>query len=285
MKYSGPTPEEEHALQRSLLHYDHLKALDQTYRQMREEQTFRSMMDRSFGFDEQAIEAQNQAYFASLVIRLPEKPLEALFDRYRRVYTDVKQLLAQYHPECETDIYFQSAHITVKALTYGKKHSVEELQLLRNHIAPVVEKWLNLLGPGLKLHARGIFSHLGGGKGLSMGISFYPNNTLIQMIRGEVGATLYTAIDEGKLGEIELRPEAGFHTLLTHSTNFRARGIRLPFHAGFMERLQRIINQVGENYYGSISGISLHDFYIGNCQSDKYIIGPDSGHELSLIDG
>jgi hypothetical protein len=132
-------------------------------------------------------------------------------------------------------------------------------------IVPIATKWLRLLAPDTTLYGIGLFTNLHQAKGLSVGVKFYPSLPLIQVLRGEVGQALYTE------ASTPLRSEEAFHTMLTHSTGFRARNLTFPMSAKFVEQFQAIVEGYDNILFGRIGNIKLEDIYVRNGKSDKLI--------------
>jgi hypothetical protein len=129
-----------------------------------------------------------------------------------------------------------------------------------------VSKWVKIIGSDTSLYAVGLFTNLHPAKGLSVGVKFYPGLPLIQIIRGEVGVALYA---QG--GGPPLRAENSFHTMLTHSTGFRARNLSFPMSADFVQEFQATIATYDQTVFGVIKDIQVGDFYVRNGYSDKLV--------------
>ncbi|MCB0836352.1 MAG: hypothetical protein KDD99_06760 [Bacteroidetes bacterium] len=277
-----PNKSTEKELNRRLLHFDHLKTIDKVYQSMRDEQTIDRMKDPSFSSDPGAADRFEETYFTSLVIRLQKPEMNPLFEKIDNAYQAFKQLINHYHPEANVDIYFDTAHITVKSFSRDQELSWEEMRQIYGLIHPVVQTWLEKMKAETRLFARGLFSHLHPEKGLSMGIRFFPSTTLVQQIRGECGFTVYKEQDKKVFREDLLNPETHFHTLLTHSTGLRARGFQFPFDVRFVEEFTRLMLQYDRELFGVVSDLSMEDFFLGNCKTDRYIITEKIGKEIPL---
>ena len=249
---------------------------------MRDDQTIARMKNPSFSNDPVRAAKLGEMYFTSLVIRLQRPEMNPLFEKVNKAYQVFNQLIHHYHPEANVDIYFDSAHITVKSFSRNQEISWEEMHLIHDLIHPVVNTWVEKMKAETHLFARGLFSHLHPEKGLSMGIRFFPSTTLVQEIRGECGAAVYQAQEKKIFRDDLLNPETNFHTLLTHSTGLRARGFKLPFHVSFVEEFEQLILKYDQELFGTVSGLTMKDFFLGNCKTDRYIITDKIGKEISL---
>ena len=281
-RFHFPDHSTEKELSRRLLHFDHLKTINNVYQLMRDEQTIARMKDPNFTNDHAEEKKLDEVYFTSLVIRLKKPMFDPLFEKVEKAYREIEELIQAYHPEANVDIYFDTAHITVKSISREQEISWEEMEQLTALIKPVVHDWVGKMANETKLFARGLFSHLHPKKGLSLGIRFFPSTTLVQQIRGETGMVVYEAGDRGAFREDMLNPEANFHTLLTHSTGMRARGFQLPFHPDFVEKFEALISGYDKKIFGYLTDLTPGDFFLGNCQSDRYVINEAVGKEVCM---
>ena len=291
-RYNSGKAGDYELVQRLCRHHDHLKSLTEAYIKMRREQTYERMSDLNFRCDPNKMKRLDNSYFTSLIIKLLEDKGEVLFSGVKEAYIDVKNLIKRYYPESKPEIYFDSAHITLKSILDEKKQNKNDLEKYVPIIRNTVEEWINKLCNGTTLYGMGLFTNLTISKGLALGIRFYPTLPLVQIIRGEVGKALYNAVDEGKLKikkddkDGDLRPEEKFHTMLTHSTGFRARDLELPLHPEFIQRFVKTVEKYDKLVFGSISDIKLADIFIRNGKSDKLMVkdkeGRKIGEEISL---
>jgi hypothetical protein len=250
-------------------HHDHLKALDESYAFMRQKETYARMLDKDFRFDLGAMNELDESHFTSLIVKL-DATQKAFFSGIEEAYRRIRELFREFDSDLDVEdaveIYFDSAHITLKSLHDRSKQTAADLRSYLPVISPVVGKWIKLLGRETSLYAVGLFTNLHPAKGLSVGVKFYPSLPLVQVIRGEVGAALYT-----RGGGLLLRDEVSFHTMLTHSTGFRARHFTLPLSAGFIEAFKGIVEGYDKTVFGAIHDIRLDDIYVRNGRSDKLI--------------
>jgi len=188
------------------------------------------------------------------------------FDSIYRAYEELETLMRNAHPNAKVEIHFDSAHITIKSLLDFVQQSEVELEAYLPIVSPIVKKWLRLMGADTRLFASGLFTNLHKEKGLSIGVQFFPTLPLIQILRGEIGVQLY-----GSRRELPLRPETAFHTMLTHSTGFRARNLEFPLPHEFCKQFKDIIEKYDGKVFGSISNLEISDIYIRNGFSDKLL--------------
>jgi hypothetical protein len=255
-----------HYVDRLRRHHDHLKTLDECYTLMRQKQTYDRMEDPNFSCDQAKMNELDKSYFTSLVVKLSEEAGSEVFSKVREAYKQLKDIVLRFDPSANVEIYFESAHITIKSLADGAKQDKEELRKYVAVIAPIVRKWIERMGPDTSLFAVGLFTNLHTAKGLSVGVKFYPSLPLIQLLRGEVGRALYER-DNG----LPLRPEYEFHTMLTHSTGFRARNLRFPMNREFVEEFKTTVESFDRRVFGAISDVRLEDVFVRNGYSDKLI--------------
>ena len=275
-------------IQRLCRHHDHLKSLTDAYAYMRQKETYERMLDSDFRCDPDKMKKLDNSYFTSLIIRLSEDEGGVLFGGVKEAYLEVEKLIKRYYPGSTPEIYFDSAHITLKSISDGKKQNKTDLEKYASIIKRrrIVEKWINRSGNETILYGMGLFTNLNTSKGLSLGIRFYPTLPLVQIIRGEAGNALYDALDKGELNHGDLRPEERFHTMLTHSTGFRARDLEFPLDPEFIQRFVRTVEKYDRVVFGNISDIELADIFIRNGKSDKLAIRDKRhrriGEEISL---
>lgn len=246
-------------------HHDHLKTLENSYNFMRQKQTYDRMKDVEFQCDAEKMEELDNSYFTSLIIRLSLHQGQQFFAGVRRAYEALRALLLRFNPSATVDIYFDSAHITIKSLQDGLRQDIKSLRRYLPIISPIVRKWIDLMAGETSLYAVGLFTNLHAGKGLSVGVKFYPSLPLIQIIRGEAGAALYAHAG------FPLRPEDSFHTMLTHSTGLRARNLSFPMTPDFVQRFQVAVEKYDNIVFGALRDIESSDVYIRNGYSDKLV--------------
>jgi len=246
-------------------HHDHLKALDDCYTFMRQNQTYDRMKDKDLRCNPATAPA-DEPYYTSLIIKLCADKGADLFDGVRHAYEELEALLRHFDPEASVDVYFDSAHITVRSLEDGTKQTARELQRYLPVVAPIVRKWVRRMPTDTTLYALGLFTNLHPDRGLSVGIRFYPSLPLVQIIRGEVGHALYAQPNERPL-----RPEDAFHTMLTHSTGFRARNLTLPMCPTFVQAFQDFVEKYDRTVFAAITDLRAGDFYVRNGRSDKLV--------------
>jgi hypothetical protein len=232
---------------------------------MREKETYDRMRDTSFRCDSVQMEALDSRHFTSVILRLSPQDAGELFQRVMGAYDRLKELVTAFDREAAVEIYFESAHITIKSLVDGVIQSKADLLPYIPAIAPVVQKWIRLIASETTLYAIGLFTNLHPAKGLSVGVRFYPSLPLIQILRGEIGRSLY------EQGLLPLRSESAFHTMLTHSTGFRARHLTFPMPREFVSAFQATVEEYDSVVFGEIGAIQSADIAVRNGISDKLI--------------
>jgi hypothetical protein len=247
-------------------HHDHLKTLDDAYAFMRQKETYDRMQDAKFRCDLAKMKELDSSHFTSLIVRLSPDHGPHFFAGVRQAYEQLKDLLLRFDSGATVEIYFDSAHITIKSLQDGLRQDPDALRSYLPIISPIVHKWVGLMGSNTSLYAVGLFTNLHTAKGLSVGVKFYPTLPLVQIIRGEVGAALYA---HG--GGLPLRAENSFHTMLTHSTGFRARNLSFPMSADFVEKFQTAVASYDQMVFGAVDDINVGDIYVRNGYSDKLV--------------
>lgn len=254
-------------IERLRRHHDHLKTLlDDCYAYMRQKETYDRMSDPNFSCDPAKMNELDKLHFTSLIVKLLADQGEEFFSEVRMAYMKLKDLVQCYDHSASIEVYFDSAHITIKSIEDGLEQDKTALRKYLPVIAPIVSKWINLIGGETSLFGVGLFTNLHKAKGLSVGVKFYPSLPLIQIIRGEVGRALYE-----KNHSIPLRPENTFHTMLTYSTGFRARNLHFPMNAEFVEKFRIIVESFDRKVFGAISDIRVEDVFIRNGRSDKLV--------------
>lgn len=246
-------------------HYDHLKQLDAEYEHMRQVETYDRMIDSEFRCDPNKSHALSEQNFTSVILKLSGTGDAEFFSRLQIAYERLHALVRQFDPDAAIEIYFDSAHLTIKSLLEGRLQNADALRVYLQAIAPAVNKWISFMGADTTLYAIGLFTRLDEAKGLSVGVRFYPNLPLIQILRGIIGQTLY------ERGIEPLRPESAFHTMLAHSTGFRARNLTFPMKPKFIQRFREIIAQYDTTVFGTLRHIGTEDIYIRNGKSDKLV--------------
>lgn len=256
------------ALQRACYHHDHLKNLAQEYQFMRQEQTYARLADPTFRTDPDLMgQSDSPAWLrTSLVIKLPYDATSPFWANVNAAYQAIADLIQHDYPSTAVDIYFASAHMTIKTLAEDHPQTRADLLRYRALIQPIVTQWLAVMGSATQLYAWGLFSSLTRDKGLSIGIRFYPTLPLIQIIRGEVGVALYE-----QAADLALRPEHKFHTTLTHSTGLRARLLDFPVTDHFLQRLQAVIEAYDTTVFGVLTELRAADFVIRHGYSDQLV--------------
>ncbi|MCK4605319.1 MAG: hypothetical protein KAU41_11645 [Deltaproteobacteria bacterium] len=280
-------PDDLAKIKRLCLHQDHLKGLCKDYEFMRRQGTYDPMLDLTFRCDPQQMDKLDQSFFTSLIIKLPRKDCQGLFDELKKAYDGVDQLVKEYHPEAEANAYFDSAHITLKSILDFKKQNQDDLKKYVPIISKCIQGSIDFLSSDTVLYGMGLFCNLHENKGLSIGVKFFPSHPMVQIIRGEVGVALYNAVEHESLASGTMRDEQKFHTRLTHSTGYRARNFSFPLHPVFIQEFVKTIDKFDENVFGSISDISLKDVFIRNGKSDKLTVeenGEIVGEELCIAD-
>ena len=253
-------------VQRLCLHHDHLKTLIEAYDYMRQKETYARMQDPNFRCDSAKMNQSDSSYFTSVIVKLSYEQGMTFFDSINQAYKELDNLVRNTCPNSKVEIYFGSAHITIKSVLDYVQQSEAELETYLPIVGPIVKKWVNLMGADTKFFGKGLFTNLNKDRGLSIGVRFYPTLPLIQILRGEIGVQLYSS-----LNGIQLRPETRFHTMLTHSTGFRARILEFPLPDKFCEQFKNIIEKYDQKVFGSVSKIAISDVYIRNGFSDKLI--------------
>jgi len=256
-------------LQRLCRHHDHLKSLTDSYNYMRRKETYERMIDLNFRCDLIKMKKLDDSYFTSLIIKLSENEGNILFTEVKKAYREIKKMIQHYYRNSKPEIYFDSAHITLKSILDDRKLNKSDLEKYLPVVKDIVETWINKLGKETCLYGMGLFTNLDIAKGLSIGIRFYPTLPLVQIIRGEIGNALYRAVDEEKLDKDDVRPENKFHTMLTHSTGLRIRDLDFPLHPEFIQKFVQTVERYDKTIFGFISDIKLADIYVRNGKSDK----------------
>lgn len=270
MDFHRPTNSAETlaTVERLCRHHDHLKALVREYNFMRQEQTYGHMIDPTFRTDAMAMAQidSRQWLRTSLVVKLPTVPLVPLFAEVTEIYADLSALIHRYYPSCEIDRYVDSAHITVKTIAGDCSQNSNDLNGYLSIIQPIVRHWLKRLGDETILYAVGLFSSLSKERGLSVGLRFYPSLPLLQIIRGAVGVALYR-----QASQLTLRPENAFHTMLIHSSGFRARLTQFPLNRTFVQEFRTLVEQYDHTVFGVITELTAGDFVIRHGYTDQLI--------------
>jgi hypothetical protein len=253
-------------VQRLCLHHDHLKTLIDAYNYMRQKETYARMRDPEFRCDSVKMNQLDSSYFTSLIVKLSFEQGAIFFEVVNQAYQKLNELVQNSYPNSKVEIYFDSAHITIKSILDFAQQSEVELETYLPIVSPTLKKWISLMGEDTQLFGMGLFTNLHKDKGLSVGVRFYPTLPLIQILRGEIGVQLYSS-----QSKIQLRPERTFHTMLTHSTGFRARNLEFPLQDEFCEQFKNLVEKYDQRVFGSISNIAISDVYIRNGFSDKLI--------------
>lgn len=255
-------------IERLCRHHDHLKALVREYALMRQEQTYGRMVDPTFQTDPSAMAAVDSRKWlrTSLIVDVSKPEMGPLFSEVDDLYANVSGLIQQYYPTCEIDVYFDSAHITVKSIATDVPQTTTDVEKYAAIIRPIVRHWLESMGADTRLYAQGLFTSLSVERGLSMGLQFLPSLPLLQIIRGEVGVALY---ERGY--PLALRPEASFHTTLTHLTGLRARLCHFPLNPTFIHDFRKLIESYDHHLFGVISSLTPADFVIRHGYSDQLV--------------
>jgi len=246
-------------------HYDHLKSLDSEYDYMRRTETLDRMRDPTFRTDPDKFYALSAQHFTSVILRLSGIGDADFFSRLHGPYESLRALVEEFDSRAVVEVYSNSAHVTIKALLDGEPQGADALRVYLHAIPVSVEKWIRVMGPETVLYAIGLFTNLHEAKGLSVGVRFYPNLPLIQILRGEIGRSFYEE------GVAPLRPESCFHTMLTHTTGFRARDLTFPMRPEFIQRFEEIVSRYDGTVFGTVRDIRIGDIFIRNGKSDKLI--------------
>jgi hypothetical protein len=255
-------------VERYCRHQDHLKHLAQEYHLMRTQQTYARLADPTFRTDAAAMaQSDSRAWLrTSLVVKLTPSASSTFVGRVGEAYQAVSDLIHHSYPDTAVDVYFDSAHITVKTLAEDQAQSVADLRRYRAIIQPIVTQWLAVMAGATQLYAWGLFSSLTKDKGLSVGIRFYPTLPLLQIIRGEVGVALYQ-----QAASLGLRLEAKFHTALTHCTGLRARLVDFPVADHFLPAFKRVVESYDATIFGALTELCAADFVIRHGYSDQLV--------------
>ena len=254
-------------IKRICLHHDHLKYLISSFDQKIYKETFERMADEDFQCNSVDMAMFCNSYFTSIIVTLSNPAGSELLKILEDVYKEISHTVIRHYPESKIDISsFESAHITIKCLVDNMRQGKEELEKYLPFVGPIIEEWVGLLGGRTTLYAQGLFTNLHPEKGLAVGVRFFPDMPLIQIMRGELGVELYRHKEE-----LVLRDEDAFHTELVHSTGFRARNLQFPLAKGFIAEFREIIERYDNHVFGSISDITLDDIVIRNGFSDKLI--------------
>lgn len=235
---------------------------------MRTAQTYARMADPTFRTDTMAMaQSDSRAWLrTSVVIKLPYSPTSPFWANVSEAYQAIGDLIGRDYPATDVDIFFDSAHITVKTLAEDHAQTTADLLRYQALIQPLVAQWLAMMASGTQLYAWGLFSSLTKDKGLSIGLRFYPTLPLLQIIRGAVGVALYA-----QTATLPLRPEHKFHTTLTHCTGLRARLVDFPLSEGFLQRFQTILEAYDKVVFGMLTDLEAADFVIRHGYSDQLI--------------
>ena len=236
-----------------------------------------------------------ESYHTSLIIKLSSHDGKVIFQKIRKVFDEIETLIRNFYPKTNPEIYFDSAHITIRSLIQYREQSIDELKKYRNVLYPKIKKWVERFSDDTTLYIKGLHVSLNSFKGLSIGIRVYPSTPMIQMLRGVAGNTLYDAMEKDILKPEDLWEEihcATWHTKLTHATFLRERSSELlpswnssvmPEREGeFIEKFETIIEKYENEVFGRISNIQLEDIFIRNGRSDKMLVGDGGGVEISM---
>jgi len=259
-------------LKRLICHHDHVKQLNVIFQQMRHDKTYELMRDPLFQSDENATQKLDNANFTSLIIPIDFSKNQELYDQMLKLCTEFDELIQYFFPQIKPQINLDATHITVRSIVDFISQDVDELKKYLPVTRPVVEKWLKVMGKSTRFYFMGLFSNLQENKGLSVGLRIYPNLPLIQIIRGEVAEALYR-----NKKAMPVRPEAQFHTSLTHSTLLRVRNFHAPLSVAFILTFKEWIEQYDTTVFGSMFNIGLGDFRIRNGKSDKLLLKDENG--------
>ncbi|MEL6674690.1 MAG: hypothetical protein AAFR61_20945 [Bacteroidota bacterium] len=282
MQYYPSQAGDQADLNRLLLHHDHLKALEAEYSFMWERQTLARFRDKDFQTDALQMAQLDSARFTSFIIKLDAQAGEAFFAPVQQAYEALASLVRQFFPKSQSEISLDAAHITIKSLLDHRAQETSSLQVYHQVLQPVLTPWLSSLAGDTVLYARGLFTNLHAGKGLTVGVKFYPSTPLVQILRGAAGVALYEAREQGLIPEDGLRPETAFHTMLTHSSGFRVRDLTYPLPEDFVREFGMLINSYENVHFGSLQGLQPEDFWIRNGQSDALRVSEQAGAEVSL---
>ena len=233
---------------------------------MRKEQTYKRMMDKDFRCDPVKTRELDKSYFTSLIIKLVPDEGNPFFAGVLHAYEQLRDLILSFDPTAKIEIYFDSAHITIKSLEDGSKQDTSALECYLPVVSPIVRKWVPIMGVETFFYANGLFTNLHVAKCLSVGIKFYPSLPLVQILRGEVGAAIYSN-NYGLL----LRPEDSFHTMLTHCTGFRARNLSFPMSSNLVGQFKKLVEKYDNTLFGAVINVEVGDIYLRNGHSDKLV--------------
>lgn len=176
-------------VQRLCCHHDHLKNLVECYTYMRQKETYTRMQDLSFRCNPNKMEELDSSYFTSLIIKLSFKKGKKFFNKVNKAYQKLSNLVKKNLGQ-QPEIYFDSAHITIKSVLDKVKQDKNALKKYMPLVKPIVKKWIDILGDKTELFGMGLFTNLHEAKGLSIGVRFYPTTPLVQILRGEIGVAL-----------------------------------------------------------------------------------------------
>lgn len=235
------------------------------------------------------------SFHTSLILKLDNLDRAVEFQSCRRVFEELQNLILEFFPKAEPEIYFEAAHITIRSLVQYRQQSVEELNRYRDILCPHVKKWLARFTQDTTLYVKGLHVSLNSFKGLSVGVRVYPSTPMIQTLRGVAGKVLYDALDGGSLDQKDLWTEnhaATWHTKLTHATLLRERSREFlqPWDASnppektkaFLDSFERLVNQYENQVLAKITHIGLEDLYLRNGKSDKMLAGEEGGIEIPM---
>ena len=100
-------------------HHDHLKTLDDCYSVMRHNQTYDRMRDAQFRCDPVKMRQLDSSHFTSLIVRLSPDQGQGFFAAVRQAYEELRSLILRFDPGAAIEIYFDSAHVTIRSLEDG----------------------------------------------------------------------------------------------------------------------------------------------------------------------
>src|SRR2546429_4057097 len=133
-------------VQRLCLHHDHLKTLIDAYNYMRQKETYARMRDHEFRCDSAKMNQLDSSYFTSLIVKLSFEQGAIFFEGVNEAYQKLNELVQKFYPNSKVEIYFDSAHITIKSILDFAQQSEAELETYLPMVSPTLKKWISLMG-------------------------------------------------------------------------------------------------------------------------------------------
>lgn len=270
-KYSKGNPEDFQKVKKLISNHEFLRKLDYVYNHIMFEKQTIEPMGICFPQYTDEMEERDRSNFTSLILKLDKNLGRVLFDPVKQAYEEIEQLVTNTYPKAKPEIYFDSAHLTIRAIVDKQKQDKKILEKYLSILHGPIEGRIDAASKDLILYGMGLFTNLHEKKGLSIGIRFYSSTSLIHKLREIAKVELYKALEEKKIKAHELNPDPDKHTTLTHSTGMRIRNLKYPLKQAFVEDFKKVIQKYNNRVFGKISDIKLEDIWLRNGKSDKLI--------------